>query len=99
MHCAASFSGGRMRTLLLALVFVAGSVRAATLDEILSKNLAARGGAANLQKLKTLRLTGKLFLTAGGRGGAGKNESAWAQVQVRPGKYRSEITRQGLTAV
>src|SRR3954463_3777782 len=87
-----------MRTLLLALFLVAGSARAATLDEILSRNLAARGGAANLQKLKTLRLTGKVFFSGGGRSG-GKIESAWAQVQKRPGKYRSEVTRQGLTAV
>jgi hypothetical protein len=33
-----------------------------------------------------------------GRGG-GKIEMAWAQVQKRPGKFRSEVTRQGLTAV
>jgi hypothetical protein len=89
-----------MRILLIAFLSVAASARAATLDELLAKNLAARGGAANLQKLQTLRLTGRVsFAGFGGRGGGGKIESAWAQVQKRGGKFRSEITRQGLTAV
>src|SRR5258706_240552 len=88
-----------MRTLLLALFALAGAARAITLDEILAKTLAARGGAANVQKLKTLRLTGRVFFTGFSRGSGGKVESAWAQIQTRPGKYRSEITRQGLTAV
>src|SRR5438477_11953719 len=91
--------GGRMRTLLLVLFAVAGAARATTLDEILAKNLAARGGAASVHKLQTLRLTGRVFFTGFSRGSGGKVESAWAQIQTRPGKYRSEITRQGLTAV
>src|SRR6185312_13870194 len=88
--------GDRMRSMLLTLLLLAGSVRAATLDEILAKNLAARGGAANLSKLHSLRLTGKAVFS-GFRGT--KVELQWAQVQQRPDKYRSEITRQGLTAV
>ena len=40
-----------MRTLLLALLAVSGAARAITLDEVLAKNLAARGGAANVQNL------------------------------------------------
>ncbi|HEY6911162.1 MAG TPA: hypothetical protein VI356_17420, partial [Myxococcales bacterium] len=89
-----------MRILLIAILSLAASARAATLDELLARNLAARGGAANLQKLQTLRLTGHVsFAGFGGRGGGGKIESAWAQVQKRGGKFRSEITRQGLTAV
>src|SRR5438552_5782853 len=88
-----------MRTLLLALFAVAGAARAITLDEILAKNLAARGGAASVHKLQTLRRTGRVFFTGFSRGSGGKVESAWAQIQTRPGKYRSEITRQGLTAV
>src|SRR5215831_9698193 len=83
-----------MRTLLLA-VLLAGSARAVTLDEILARNLAARGGA-NVQKLKSLRLSGRAFVTVF-RGQ--KIELAWAQLQARPGRYRSEATRQGLTAV
>jgi hypothetical protein len=87
-----------MRTLLLALLAVSGAARAVTLDELLAKNLAARGGAANVQKLKTLRLTGRAFLAGMGRRGS-TIEAAWGQVQARPGKIRFEVTRQGLTSV
>ncbi len=87
-----------MRILLIALFAVSGAARAITLDEILAKNLAARGGAANVQKVKTLRLTGRVVLSGMGRRGSAI-EAAWAQVQKRPGLFRSEVTRQGLTAV
>ncbi|HET7784532.1 MAG TPA: hypothetical protein VFL36_01050 [Myxococcales bacterium] len=87
-----------MRMLWLAFLAVAGSAHAITLDELLARNLAARGGAAKVQNLKTLRLTGRAVFTGGGRF-RGRIEMAWAQVQVRPGKIRSEVTRQGLTAV
>src|SRR4051812_32984181 len=87
-----------MRILLLALLTFSGAARAVTLDEILAKNLAARGGAANVQKLKTLRLTGRAVFSGMGRRG-GSIEMAWAQVQKRPASFRSEVTRQGLTAV
>src|SRR5438477_10653307 len=88
-----------MRTLLLVLFAVAGAARAITLDEILAKNLAARGGAASVHKLQTLRLTGRAFCTAFSRRSGGKAESAWAQIQTRPRKYRSEVTPQGLPDV
>src|SRR5436305_14465296 len=88
-----------MRILLLVASFVVSfSARAITLDELLAKNLAARGGAANVQKLKTLRLTGRAVFSGMGRRGSAV-EMACAQVQTRPGKFRSVVTRQGLTAV
>ena len=87
-----------MRRLLLAVLAVSGAAHAITLDELLAKNLAARGGAANVQKLKSLRLTGRADFGGTGRRGS-TIETAWAQVQARPGKMRSEVTRQGLTAV
>src|SRR5712671_5031813 len=87
-----------MRVLLIALLALSGAARAVTLDELLAKNLAARGGAANVQKLQTLRLTGRVVFSGMGRRG-GTIETAWAQVQKRPGQIRSEVTRQGLTAV
>src|SRR5216683_6059562 len=98
VHSADPSAGGPMRTLLLALFAVSGAARAITVDELLAKNLAARGGAANVQKLKTLRLTGRAVFAGMARRGA-TIETAWAQVQKRPGKIRSEVTRQGLTAV
>jgi photosystem II stability/assembly factor-like uncharacterized protein len=68
---------------------------AATLDDILAKNLAARGGEAKLRELKTLRLTGRVMLG----GGNFSLEAAWGQIQKRPGLVRSEITVQGLTQI
>src|SRR5256885_7882164 len=88
--------GARMRILLLALFAFGGGARAITVDELLAKNLAARGGAENLQKLKTLRLTGRAFFSGAGRRGA-RVGSARAQGQKRPGRSRSEGARQGLT--
>ncbi len=44
---------------------LAHPTRAATLEEILAKNLAARGGEARLREIKTLRLTGR-FVFGGG---------------------------------
>ena len=38
---------------------------AETLDEILAKNLAARGGEAKLREVKTLRLTGRVVFGGG----------------------------------
>src|ERR1041384_7252350 len=69
---------------------------ATSLDDILAKNLAARGGDAKLREVKTLRLTGRLSLSFG----PGFNvEAGWGQVQKRPGLVRSEVTLQGLTQI
>src|SRR3954464_14694317 len=87
-----------MRMLLVAFLFLAGSAHAVTLDELLAKNIAARGGAANVQKLRSLRLTERVVFSGGGRF-RGRIQMVWAQVQVSPGKIRSEVTRQELTAV
>ena len=68
---------------------------AATLEEILAKNLTARGGEAKLREVKTLRLTGRTMF-----GGRGRTiEAPWGQVQKRPGMMRSETTLQGLTQI
>jgi photosystem II stability/assembly factor-like uncharacterized protein len=68
---------------------------AAPLDDILAKNLAARGGDARLRDVKTLRMTGRIVFG----GGDFSIDAAWAQVQKRPGAVRSEITLQGLTQI
>jgi photosystem II stability/assembly factor-like uncharacterized protein len=64
------------------------------LDDILARNLAARGGAARLRELKSLRITGRAVLGGGGF----SIEAAWGQVQKR-GSVRSELTLQGLTQI
>src|SRR6185295_16402935 len=76
------------------LVFPAGA-RGLTVEEILAKNLEARGGAAKVDAIKSLRLTGKIVF------GTGDNaiDAAWAALQKRTGMIRTEVTLQGLTAV
>ena len=70
------------------LLSLAHASHAATLEEILAKNLTARGGDAKLREVKTLRLTGRVMF--GGRGRA--IDAPWALIQKRPGMVRSEIT-------
>jgi photosystem II stability/assembly factor-like uncharacterized protein len=82
----------------IAMVMVMALARAghaAGVDDILAKNLAARGGGARLAEIKTLRLTGRILF-----GGRGRSiDAAWGQVQKRPGLVRSETTLQGLTQI
>ncbi|HMG20982.1 MAG TPA: hypothetical protein VK607_06680, partial [Kofleriaceae bacterium] len=78
---------------------VAHQSHAATLEEILTKNLAARGGEARLREVKALRLTGRLVFG----GGDFSVDAAFGQVQKRGGAtadlVRSEVTVQGLTQI
>src|ERR1051325_7625563 len=87
-----------MRNLIVVAILTAATHagHAATLDDILAKNLAARGGDAKLREVKTLRLTGRLTLSFGGDFSV---EAGWGQIQKRPGLVRSEITLQGLTQI
>ena len=68
---------GRMRNLIAIATVVMMSLatpgRAATLEEILAKNLTARGGEARLHDIKTLRATGHLVFG----GGDFSVEAAW----------------------
>jgi hypothetical protein len=87
-----------MRNLLaiaIVIMSLAAPSGAATLEEILAKNLAARGGEARLREIKTLRLTGRTMF--GGRGRI--IEAPWGLIQKRPGLMRTETTLQGLTQV
>jgi outer membrane lipoprotein-sorting protein len=78
----------------LASVFlVAVSAQAMTTDELVAKNVAARGGMESLSAIKSLRLSGKMIL-----GGFGAEIDA-VQLYKRPGAYRFEGTLQGMTLV
>ncbi len=77
------------------LALPAGSANALTMDEILARYVEARGGAAKIEAIKSLRATGKVVLG----GGEFAIEEAWGRLQKRPGMIRSEITLQGLTSV
>jgi len=73
----------------------AGAARALTADEVVARNVAARGGAAQIAAVRSLRLAG----TASFSFGDTKVDVQWAEVQKRPGMVRTEISLQGLTAV
>jgi hypothetical protein len=65
---------------------------AQTVDEIVARHLAARGGAARIEAIQSLRMTGKAR-ASGGR------EALVVREIKRPGRVRTEFTVQGLTGV
>jgi hypothetical protein len=70
----------------------AASTRAQTVDQIIARNLAARGGVERLHAMQTQRLVGRI---------AFGSDSAMPFVTEikRPGKMRNEIVMQGKTVV
>ena len=90
-----------MRTPIIALcvavTFVSGSALAAdpaySVDDLVSKHVAARGGAEKLRSIKSVRIEGLTVNTGQGF------ELATVLVARRPDAVRSELTLQGLTIV
>jgi hypothetical protein len=66
---------------------------APTLDELVAKNIEAKGGAQALHALQSLRRTGKLLVNEG------KIQLGYTQAKKRPLEVRTEATLQGMTAV
>jgi outer membrane lipoprotein-sorting protein len=64
-----------------------------TLDELVAKNIVAKGGAEALRSLQSLRLAGKMTVNQG------QIEFAYNQTKKRPGEVRTELTLQGMTMV
>jgi len=84
-------------TLAVAILAVAlpTAAHALTVDEVVSKAIAAQGGADKLRAIRSLRLTGTMHI-------GGEGFSLDAQIGTlyeRDGYLRSEFTLQGLTAV
>ncbi|MBA2743733.1 MAG: hypothetical protein H0U43_05410 [Chthoniobacterales bacterium] len=67
--------------------------KAPTVDELVAKNVEAKGGADALKALQSAKLTGKMLVNEG------QLEFAYSQTRKRPGAIRTELTVQGLTAV
>lgn len=63
---------------------------APTADELVEKNLQAKGGKEKLKALKGLRMTGKMVMGPG-------MEGALVIETARPDKMRSDVTLQGMT--
>jgi hypothetical protein len=66
----------------------------ATVDELVAKNIEAKGGATALHDLQSLRLTGKLLVDVGGQ-----IELAYLQTRKRPDEVRTEASLQGMTQI
>jgi hypothetical protein len=64
-----------------------------TLDELVTKNIEAKGGPDALRSLQSLRRTGKLVINQG------QIEFAYVQTKKRPIQVRTEATLQGMTMV
>jgi hypothetical protein len=83
----------RHAELLLAAVACAGVfARAQTADELVNKNIQAKGGIDKVKAIKSVRITGKL------RGGGGFT-AATVQENQRPNLVRETFSLQGMTAV
>jgi hypothetical protein len=64
-----------------------------TVDELVAKNIEAKGGASALRDLGTLRLTGKMLVQEG------QIQLAFMQVKKRPDDVRTEASLQGMTQI
>ena len=70
----------------------AGAAHAVTVDELIAKNAAARGGLDKIQAIKSLKVEGRLRF-------GGSFDLDFAQYKKAPDSSRSEATVQGLTRV
>jgi len=64
-----------------------------TVDELVAKNIEAKGGATALHDLQSLRLTGKLLVQQG------QIQYTYVQIKKRPDEVRTEVSLQGLTQI
>src|SRR5262245_11029507 len=74
-------------------VFAQGTNQS-TVDELIVKNIEAKGGAASLNNLQTLRSTCKLLVPFQGR-----IELGYLQTKKRPDEVRTEASLQGMTQI
>ncbi len=64
-----------------------------TVDQLVDKNVEAKGGADALHALQAVKLTGKMLVNEG------QLEFGYAQTKKRPGAVRTEMSLQGMTMV
>jgi len=65
-----------------------------TVDELVAKNIEAKGGATVLDSLQTLRATGKLLVPV-----QGQIELGYMQIRKRPEEVRTEASLQGMIQI
>ena len=78
-------------TLFSVALFLAGAAGAQTVDEIIAKNIEARGGLEKLKAVKTVRMTAKI--------NQGGFRATVLQENLRPNKVRQEFIIQGMAEV
>jgi len=84
-----------MRRILAAVMLtalLAPLAAAQTVDEIIAKNIKARGGMEKIKAVKTMRFTGKMTMGQG-------MEAPFTMTMARPNRSRVEFTIQGMTGV
>jgi hypothetical protein len=82
----------RLLFLSAGLASLSGNVSAMTAEELVAKNLDARGGAAKLRSITTIHTVGKVRT----RGGTDAKVESWA---IAPDSFRGEFSLQQMTAV
>jgi hypothetical protein len=64
-----------------------------TADDLVAKNIKARGGAAALSAINSIRFEGRMLVNQG------QIQLAYTQTKERPGRVRTEAVLQGMTLV
>jgi hypothetical protein len=86
----------RTKSVVLVLLGLAGvSAHAASVDELIAKNVAARGGADKIAAIKSLKFEGQLRYS----GRFGTLDLGYLQYRKAPDAVRTEASVQGLTQV
>lgn len=92
----------KLRLTLLILLLIGGAyarlthaqeAKQMTVDQLVAKNLEAKGGAEAVHALQSLKLTGKMLVNQG------QIQFAFAQTKKQPDSVRNEYTLQGMTIV
>lgn len=78
--------------LLISFACIGGITNAQTADELIAKNIEARGGLERIKAIKTIRITGKI------KGFGGRAMAVGAE-KARPELVRINVTMQGMTAI
>ncbi len=81
---------------LVLLLFTVNTAVAITADELIEKNIQARGGLDKLRAIQSLTETGKVLLS-GWSGGS--MQMGFRQLLKRPGMMRTEESMQGMTSI
>jgi hypothetical protein len=88
----------QFRLIISLIVFIAATAfaqdkRQPTVDELIGKNIEAKGGASALHDLQTLRLSGKMLVQEG------QIQLTFLQIKKRPDEARTEASLQGMTQI